>query len=146
MNEEVKNEQMEGKQKKLAFAAIDKQYTTNIVSSKEKVQKGLEYVIWGTKNSYPQYISDLADEVTVLRTVINGIADYVCGENIMIGHTPWQEQVNGKGDTVEDVVRNLALDLARYGGFALNVIRNKMGSIAEVYYIDLKNLRSDNLN
>lgn len=131
---------------KFAFYAIDNSYVTNIVSAEEKDIQGKDFVEWGSYNKYPQYIWNLSQDVTLLRTIINGIADYVVGENVSISHIAWQDQVNGNGDTVEDIIKNLAQDYARYGGFAINVIRNKMGGIAEIHYIDLKNLRSDKNN
>ena len=131
---------------KFAFFAIDNSYVTNIVSAEEKDIQGRDFVEWGSYNKYPQYIWSLSQDVTLLRTIINGIADYVVGENVTTTHIAWQEQVNGNGDTVEDIVRYLAQDYGRYGGFAINVIRNKMGGIAEIHYIDLKNLRSDKKN
>lgn len=131
---------------KFAFYAIDNSYVTNIVSAEEKDIPGRDFVEWGSANKYPNYIYSLSQDVTLLRTIINGIADYVVGENVTTTHIAWQEQVNGNGDTVEDIVRNIAQDYGRYGGFALNVIRNKMGGIAEIHYIDLKNLRSDKKN
>lgn len=135
---------MENENKKtvVSLMAIDRYVTTNIVSSKEEEIKGKDFIVWGGNNRYPQYIWNLSQDVTLLRTIINGIADYVVGNNVSIAYTPWQEQVNGKGDTIEDMTRLLASDYARYGGFAINVIRNRQGGIAEVHYVDFKLLRS----
>lgn len=139
--EEIKNEQQG-----LSFAAINPFIVTNIVSAKEEEIKGRDYIAWGSQNQYPNYIWQLTQDVTLLRTIINGMSNYVVGENIIINHIPWRDAVNKNGDTVEDIVRNIALDYGRYGGFALNVIRNKMGGIAEIYYLDFKNIRSDKKN
>lgn len=138
---------MEDEKKQIVhFAAINPYVTTNIVSPKESDVRGNELVEWGDGNKYPQYINSLYTNVTLLRTIINGIADYVVGENVSLTYAPWAEQVNGNGDTVEDIVRYVSQDYGRYGGFALNVIRNRQGGIAEIYYIDFKNLRSDKKN
>lgn len=128
---------------KFAFAAINPYVVSNIPSAKVEENKGTEFAIWGTQNRYPQYVYGLSQEVTLLRTIINGIGDYVVGSNIVMNYAPWALQVNGLGETVEDLVKSLAQDYARYNGFALNVIRNKRGGIAEIHYIDFKNLRSD---
>lgn len=130
----------------LSFAAINPYVATNIVSSKEEEIKGREFITWGTQNKYPQYLWNLTQDVTLLRTIINGLANYVVGENIIVNYTPWAISVNKNGDTIEDIIRNIALDYGRYGGFAINVLRNKMGGVAEIYYLDFKNLRSDKKN
>lgn len=138
---------MEDEKKQIVhFAAINPYVTTNIVSPKESEVRGNDLIEWGDGNKYPQYINSLYTDVTLLRTIINGIADYTVGDNVSLTYAPWAEQVNGNGDTVEDIVRNVSQDYARYGGFAINVIRNRQGGIAEIYYIDLKNLRSDKKN
>ena len=128
------------------FAAINPRYETNIVSAKETEVRGIDFITWGTDNRYPQYIWGLQNDVTLIRTIVNGIADYVCGEEIKFNYVPWQMRINDKGETIEDLVRSLGWDLAMYGGFAFNVIRNKMGGIAQICYLDFKNLRSDRNN
>jgi len=132
--------------KKISLAAIDTYVASNIVSAKESEIRGRDFIEWGTNNRYPQYVWGLNQEVTLLRTIINGIADYTVGDNVSITYAPWEKQVNKDGDTVEDIVRNISADYARYGGFAINVIRNKVGGIAEIYYLDFKNIRSDKKN
>lgn len=137
---------VERKPVKVSFAALNPYLATNIVSSKEEDVKGKDFIVWGERNLYPQYLWKLSQEVTVLRTIINAIADYTVGENVRIKHLTWAESVNKDGDTAEEIVRNCALDLARYGGFALNVVRNKAGQVAAVYYLDFKDIRSDKKN
>lgn len=134
------------KKANLKFAAINPYYVTNIVNGCEKVMKDDGYVIWGDNNRYPQYIYSLFNDVTEIRTIVKGFANFVTGEEITTAYLPWKEQVNKKGDTLEDIVLNCGLDLGLYEGFAINVIRNKIGGIAEIYYIDFKKLRSDKDN
>ena len=137
---------MEKSKVKVQLAAINPYLATNIVSGKEKEIKGVDFIGWGDRNLYPQYLWKLSQEVTVLRTIINAIGDYTVGENVKLNYLPWSETVNPDGDSAEDIVRNCALDLSRYGGFALNVVRNKIGGIAAIYYLDFKCIRSDKKN
>ena len=129
-----------------SFAAIDSYLETNIVSPVEKVLAGRDMVEWGTRNAYPDYLLDLYNNVPTLRSIINGNIDYVAGDDVTI--MPLQEEftnqeMNMKGDTIREQVKDIAKDFEIYGGFALQVIRNLAGEVAEVYYIDMRYLRTN---
>ena len=129
-----------------SFAAIDTYVETNIVLPTEKVISGRDMVQWGTKNVYPDYLLDLYNNVPTLRSIINGNIDYVAGDEISI--VPLQEeytnqQMNRRGDTIREQVKDIAKDYEIYGGFALQVIRNLAGEVAEIYYIDMRFLRTN---
>ena len=129
-----------------SFAAIDSYLETNIVSPVEKVLAGRDMVEWGTRNEYPDYLLDLYNNVPTLRSIINGNIDYVAGDDVTI--MPLQEEftnqeMNMRGDTIREQVKDIAKDFEIYGGFALQVIRNLAGEVAEVYYIDMRYLRTN---
>ena len=129
-----------------SFAAIDSYLETNIVSPVEKVLAGRDLVEWGTRNAYPDYLLDLYNNVPTLRSIINGNIDYVAGDDVTI--MPLQEEftnqeMNMRGDTIREQVKDIAKDFEIYGGFALQVIRNLAGEVAEVYYIDMRYLRTN---
>ena len=119
---------------------------TNIVLPTEKVISGRDIVEWGTKNAYPDYLLDLYNNVPTLRSIINGNIDYVAGDDVTI--LPLQEEftnneVNKRGDTIREQVKDIAKDFEIYGGFALQVIRNLAGEVAEIYYLDMRYLRTN---
>ena len=129
-----------------SFAAIDSYLETNIVSPAEKVLAGRDIVEWGTRNAYPDYLLDLYNNVPTLRSIINGNIDYVAGDDVTI--IPLQEEfrnqeMNRRGDTIREQVKDIAKDFEIYGGFALQVIRNLAGEVAEVYYVDMRYLRTN---
>ena len=129
-----------------SFAAIDSYLETNIGSPVEKVLAGRDMVEWGTRNAYPDYLLDLYNNVPTLRSIINGNIDYVAGNDVTI--LPLQEEftnqeMNRRGDTIREQVKDIAKDFEIYGGFALQVIRNLAGEVAEVYYIDMRYLRTN---
>ena len=129
-----------------SFAAIDSYLETNIVSPVEKVLAGRDLVEWGTRNAYPDYLLDLYNNVPTLRSIINGNIDYVAGDDVTI--MPLQEEftnqeMNMRGDTIREQVKDIAKDFEIYGGFALQVIRNLAGEVAEAYYIDMRYLRTN---
>lgn len=132
----------------VSFAAIDQYVETNIVLPTERVTNR-DFVEWGIGNNYPGYLLDLYNNVTTLRSIINGNIDFVTGDDVTI--LPLGERfaggvMNTRGDLITDIVRDLAKDYNLYGGFALQVIRDHNGDVAEVYYIDLRFLRSNKEN
>lgn len=134
------------KRSAFSFAAIDSYLATNIVLPTEKVISGRDMVEWGTKNAYPNYLLDLYNNVPTLRSIINGNIDYVTGDDVTI--VPLQgeftnQEMNTRGDTIREQVKDIAKDYEIYGGFALQIIRNLAGEVAEVYYLDMRFLRTN---
>lgn len=130
----------------ITFAAIDPYVEQNIVLPTEKLSSGKNMVEWGTRNAYPDYLLDLYNNVPTLRSIINGNIDYIAGDDVSIN--PLQEEftnqeMNRRGDTIREQVKDIAKDYEIYGGFALQVIRNLAGEVAEVYYIDMRFLRTN---
>ena len=128
----------------IALAALDPYLEQNIISPKETVIRGKEFVEWGDGNAYPDYLLDLTKTVPTLRSIINGTVDFIVGDDVTIQplHPNWKPgQMNKRGDTIAEQVEDLARDYETYGGFALQVIRDFAGAVAELYYIDLRFLR-----
>lgn len=136
----------ETRRSSITFAAIDPYVEQNIVLPTEKLSSGKNMVEWGTRNAYPDYLLDLYNNVPTLRSIINGNIDYIAGDDVTIN--PLQEEfinqeMNRRGDTIREQVKDIAKDYEIYGGFALQVIRNLAGEVAEVYYIDMRFLRTN---
>lgn len=127
-----------------SFAAIGSHVEENIILPTEKVISGRDMVEWGTKNLYPEYLLTLYNNVPTLRTIINGNIDYVSGDDVTIMPLVKEytnNEVNMRGDTIREQVRGIAKDYEIYGGFALQIIRNLAGEVAEIYHIDMRYLR-----
>ena len=132
----------------VSFAAIDQYVETNIVLPTEKVTNR-DFVEWGKGNNYPGYLLDLYNNVTTLRSIINGNIDFVTGDDVAIlplGDRFAEGIMNTRGDLITDIVRDLAKDYNLYGGFALQIIRDHNGDVAEIYYIDMRFIRSNKEN
>ena len=132
----------------VSFAAIDQYVETNIVLPTEKVTNR-DFVEWGKGNNYPGYLLDLYNNVTTLRSIINGNIDFVTGDDVTIlplGDRFADGIMNTRGDLITDIVRDLAKDYNLYGGFALQIIRDHNGDVAEIYYIDMRFIRSNKEN
>lgn len=153
------NQKPAGKTYNFCFAAIDPYIERVIPSPKERVLAGRNMVEWGDNNSFPNYLLSLSQEAPTLRSVILGTADFICGNGITLpfgspaapgsieyGVFAKLDQMNLKGDTIFSQVRDIAVDWLTYGGFALQVIRSKSGAVIEVYYCDIRHLRSNKEN
>lgn len=135
---------MENKPMSVRFAAINRTIEESIVKPTEKVNTGsMDYVIWGNGNNYPDYLDMLYDEVPTLKTCINGLVDYVCGNDIVCKFPIFNGTKLNRRQSGSEVIRSIAEDEARYGGFAFQVIRSIDGTPAEVYYMPLNYVRTN---
>ena len=130
----------------LSFAAIDQTYISSIPELTEVENGGKGYVQYGDDNLYPQYLYELFLDVSSLKTVIEGTADYVAGDDATCNIRGFEFEVNRKGMTARELVNLLARDYLLYGGFAVQVVRNQAGDVAELYHLDFRYCRCDKYN
>ena len=133
----------EKKQTNVKFLAVDPFVVSNIVEPVEISVKDKAFISWGEMNNYPDYIEGLYQNVSTLHSIIDGTTDYICGDSISTSAINFQERVNSKGETIDDLINYIAKDLVKFNGFALNIIKNKLGTPAEIYYLDFKKVRSN---
>lgn len=102
---------------------------------------GKDYVNWGTDNKFPDYLWDLYLKSATLQSIINGNVDYICGNGIEF----WKEDtvINKYGEEIDEFVKKLATDYEIFGGFAFNIIEDFDGNVAELYWMDMRNVRVD---
>ena len=129
-----------------SFAAIDPYVDNKMILPVERFVSGKDLVEWGNRNSYPDYLLDLYNNVPTLRSIINGNIDFITGDDVSIRpltDTLPNGQMNNRGDYIREQIKDIAKDYEIYGGFALQIIRNLIGMVAEVYYIDMRYLRTN---
>lgn len=125
----------------LAFAATDKYLEKGVPELKETECRGKNFINYGEDNNYPDFLNDLYYGVSTLKTIIDGTANYVAGDDVTF--YDGTVEANRKGHSWRHIVENAAKDYCKYGGFALQVIRNKGGQVSEVYNLDFRFVRSD---
>ena len=128
------------------FAAIDQYVETYVVSPKETILHGKDMVQWGDNDAYPDYLLELYKSVPTLQAIINGNVDFITGDEVSI--VPLNENLpagfmNRSGETIREQVRCIATDFEIYGGFALQVIRDLAGRVAEIHYLDMRFIRTN---
>lgn len=101
----------------------------------------LQYVTYGQKNDFPDYLNDLYMESAQMNSIVDTIVDYICGEHVEF-NTAIRTQLNGNtGAQLKNIFRRISFDKVLYGGFALKLTYNRTNQIAEIGWLDLRNLR-----
>ena len=128
---------MKDEKVKISFAAIDPYIKEHKVLPTQKEIRGQEYFVWGDDNKYPQYLYELYSNVPTLQSIINTLVDYVCGDEIT---SDWIYDTNyAISDLIFDIVKSYSI----YGGYALSIVRNKLGDVAHISCLDFRNVRSN---
>lgn len=123
-------------QMKFSIVSNDVRLVPDVI---EKRVSGKDYVFYGEDNKFPQYIWNLYLRSAILQGIVNGTCDFVSGNGV-ISNLPLQT-INNEGDEVEDLIRKIAVDYNIFGGFCFQVIKDYNGSIKELYWLDMQNVR-----
>lgn len=95
---------------------------------------------YGYDNLYPQNLVHITDASGTACLCLNRYARFIEGygfyNNILA-----LSKLNNKGDTADDVLRSVANDLARFGGFALHVNYNVLCQVSEVSHVPFEDCR-----
>lgn len=134
--------------KMVTFSAIDPFKATSIPSSKETEGRGQNWVVYGEKNAYPNFLYSLYQDDATLQSVIDGMIDFCKGQEIHLNvNLGWGEDiVNRTGEHIEDFAEKCFSDLAIFGGYYIQVIRDNSGRIKELYWLDYRFMRTDKDN
>lgn len=138
-NERIKNTTED---RSFAFAALDPYLLDEIPQPTEK-QGARGYTTWGDDNRYPEYLLSLTTESATLNAVVNGMVDYIVGDDVVVNVPQFSRKMNNKGMTGKDVVEAMARAYCTYGGYALQILRARDGSISEIYPMDVRYIRTD---
>lgn len=130
----------------LFFAALNPYMTINNVENVEKKINGKDFVSWGENNGYSQFLWQCYNDCATLQAVVDQLSDYIVGDNVVCNVPDFDKVLNKKGETVRDIVQKISMDYLIFGAFALQVIRNLAGNVAEIYWVDINKIRSDEKN
>lgn len=134
--------------KTYTFSAIDPFKVSNLPSAKENEVRGQNWVVYGEKNAYPNFLYSLYQEDATLQSIIDGMIDFVKGNDITLNvDLGWgQNIVNRKGQRIEELVEKCASDYAIFGGFYVQVVRSNDKRVKELYWLDYRYMRTDKDN
>lgn len=122
----------------MSFLAIAPFLDRTIVSAKEAVVAGRDWVRWGEGNKYPEYIEGLSRECTTLRSIQQGLVDYVVGNGVEAYAPGLGELLDGRRLTGRGLVEATAKSIAAFGGAVWELIPNKAGQLAQVHPMRMK--------
>lgn len=133
---------MENKTSKplLVFSAIDKYIEKNKIEPTESEARGQNWVEWGDANSYPTFLNDVYQNSPTLKSIIQSVNDYT------IGNGAESTEIILSPEKLEDLLSSIVYSYAVYGGFALNILRNRLGAIADIVPMDMRNVRCNKDN
>ena len=136
-----------------SFITFDAHKPPKMVEERNK-----EYIIFGDDksdngkyyNNYPQYLLDNYNQSSTHNSIINGKVRYIVGNGLEVknynavsdlaGAKMFIRSVNEYQDA-DDLNRCLAPDLELFGGFYVEVIKAKDGSVGGYYHLDFSKLR-----
>lgn len=124
----------------MVFSAVDKYIEENKIEPTENEVRGYEFIEWGENNIYPTFINDVYQNSPTLKAIVQSIVDYVIGDGVECS------QMIFNAEKLEDLVYSIVYSYAVYGGFAINVLRNRFGDVADLVAMDMRNIRSNKDN
>ena len=121
---------------------------TSLVSTTHEIPKykcvsakNAPYVKWGEDNNFPDYLFELFKNSSQMAAIILQMKNYVLGNGLTSNF--YLKIVNRKLETFENFIDKLVFDYLLYGGFAFQIIKNKLNQIAELNHLDFKYIRVD---
>ena len=100
-------------------------------------KKGKNYVEFGAKNNYPNYLIELYGESPKHGAIIKGKVNYIFGK----GFEGVEQKANSLGETWNQVMKRSILDDELQGGYYLQIIYNALGKIKDVFHIEFQKVR-----
>lgn len=118
-----------------------------------KQVRGKEWVFWGQKNDYPDYLIELFMRSSTHNAIITGKADYLLGEGWRANKTglPTDKEavlnsfINkiNKDETLEELSEKVFLDFEIFNAIALEVIWNRSKRDFELYHVPFNKIRTN---
>ena len=122
---------------------------SNYVSPTIEEKKGRDYVTYGDKNSYFQYLIDRYNGSPTNNAIINGISEMIYGKGLDATDSNKKPEAYAQAITLlhKDCVKKLCSDLKLFGQCSMQVIYSKdRKKIARVEHIPVETLAAGKCN
>lgn len=128
----------------IKLAAVD----TSPAFPKMAVNKSAGFVGFGKKNDWPQYLVNLNSKSPVNTAIIGSTVTYICGKGVRDSETNANKFVGvpNVGETWDDLIEKVARDYKEFGGFYLQVIKNKDSETVSIYHQDFSTVRVETMD
>tara|TARA_R110002012_G_scaffold318122_1_gene535683 strand:+ start:172 stop:2181 length:2010 start_codon:yes stop_codon:yes gene_type:complete len=122
--------------------------------------RGKDYIEYGTedwKNLYPQFLIDLYYNSSTHAAIINGTAEMIAGEDLIVPDDElnldvyvklkkFMRHANSK-ESLHQVIKKVAFDFKLQGAYALHIVWNQARTeIAELYHVPVERVRAGRPN
>ena len=110
-----------------------------------KELRNKDWIYFGEKDDYPDYLLLLANKSAKHNAIINGKVNYIYGNGLksdVAEINAWTERVNGSFECGNDLAIKAIKDNEVFGGFYWQVIPNNAGEI-EIYHVDFSKIRTN---
>lgn len=112
----------------------------NVPEFKEYV--GKQWVNYGRRNLFPVELIDLFNSSALHNAIVTGKVNYIVGKGLQYSDQIKEFVMNPNSyETMQDIFNKVCMDYELFNGFAIEVIRNRKGEIAEIYHGDYSNYR-----
>ena len=101
-------------------------------------KRGRNYIEFGERNNYPNYLIDLYGESPKHGAIIKGKVNYIYGK----GFEDITQKANTRGETWNQILKRSILDDELQGGYYLQIIYNALGKIKDVFHIEFQKVRA----
>ena len=105
-----------------------------------------EFWRWGLDNNLPEALAILSRRSTAHRRILNDKADYISGKGFnydasapLLGNIV--DRVNGKGESLRQVLNKLAFDKSLFGNALLEVVTDEKHTFLSLYHQDATRCR-----
>lgn len=116
-------------------------FNAAFVPQYQEVIKNKPWVYYGDDNLFPNHILALYQYSALNRACINAIGYGVKGKSLNNNSQEITIMAN-RSETLYEVWSKCVMDKVLFGGFALNIVKNNDGGIAEFYHTDFSRLRA----
>lgn len=132
-------------EKDIKLSVIDTEKKYSIPDYTETVYGNNSIVSYGPNNDMPILLRNCYRGSATLKSIIDGYIPYILGDDIVVNDciASFRKQVNHRGMTMRQFIASISLDYMIYGGFAFQVVYNKMGGICDLYPLDFSKVRTN---
>lgn len=126
---------------KIQFANINPYIDNNVKLPVENTRRNSKWVLWGDDNQFPSYLYELFLEVPSLKAIIESVSNYVLGNEQRTDFDFTKVTTNITMVGMDSLLKAMCYSYCIYGGILLEIHRNVVGKITNLYVMDFKNVR-----
>lgn len=132
--------------KQMLFSRVDTDAPLILPEYTEQYTQGnlTQFVKWGPGNTFPNDLQEAIKSSVSASSVVNGTVELFKGLDIVFNldyMNMTKDKMNREEETFMDILEQCVRDYVTYGGYAIQVIYNRLDQIAELYNIPMEFLR-----